>query len=357
VNKAFFLSVLILFFAVPLFAHNEDKMVIPLKECDLVEIWKSDQEYPVKINLLRDAINEQKEKVLPIPELQKQKLEVLNKLQTAESPEEITQLILHHIQIEQTATLYSRNKLILVNAVLILIISLFVITTIWLAFISNSSKHKAQKERILNDKIVEAQERERQRIAQELHDTITQDIRTVLLFVRELKENDSNKNLLEKIENLETQNLKNLRGIIQNLASAEIESEEFGKLIQQHCASVSENRNIPCSFFAPLETNFSILSTHQKLNIFRIIQEAVNNALKHANPTSINIIVRQESKPNKFIFFISDDGCGIEASKPDSMNRHYGLLGMKYRADLLQADFQITSSSEMGTEIKLVIPV
>ncbi|MBQ0039486.1 MAG: ATP-binding protein [Treponema sp.] len=103
----------------------------------------------------------------------------------------------------------------------------------------------------------------------------------------------------------------------------------------------------------------------QKLNIFRIIQEAVNNALKHANASSINIIVRHDLHSHKMFFFISDDGQGIEASRiqqekdnsSKEMSSHYGLEGMKYRADMLNAELQISSSSEMGTKIKLIVPI
>lgn len=343
-----------------LFAHDENKMTLKIQECKIARAWffsDKDADSYNRYENLRKAVQEQKNVQFPIHELETQYNQILDRLLTEEDPQEISGLIIQHMEIEQTSAIYTRKKLVQNNIILLLVIGFFVTVTIWLIFVYNSSKHKTQKEKEINNQIMLAQERERRRISQELHDTVAQDIRTSLLYLRNLKETPDNTNLLDKIEGLETQNLKTLRQIIQNLTYDEIETEKFGHLISQHCAEITENRNIPCNFFAQNDVDFDILSTVQKLNIYRIIQEAVNNSLKHANASSISIIARQELRPHKLIFFISDDGCGIDASKQDTETPHFGLDGMKYRAKILNAEIQITSEEEMGTEIKLTIPI
>lgn len=78
-----------------------------------------------------------------------------------------------------------------------------------------------KKERLVTETITNVQENERSRISLDLHDTVTQDIRTVLLYTHKLKDSanfsDEEKALLEKIQKIEEENLKNIRNIIRNL--------------------------------------------------------------------------------------------------------------------------------------------
>lgn len=156
-------------------------------------------------------------------------------------------------------------------------------------------------ERITTQTISEVQESERNRISRDLHDTITQDVRTSLLYLHKLnraesQENFSNKEkeLLQKIQKIEEQNLKNIRTIIQNLTPPEIESANFIQLLSDFCADSSEK--LPCKFYAEKSELYKNLTTAQKLHIFRIVQESVNNAIKHSGAQEISVIVRKESE-------------------------------------------------------------
>lgn len=365
-QKILFSWLIFLCFIQTVSAHNENKMILGVNQCLIARAWfESESETEDRFESLYKAIEEEKQAPFRIHELEEKNGILFAKLLAEKNPEAVDSLVYQHLEIEKTVAYYTQNKLSQIVILLSSILCIFMIVIIWLALVSNSSKHKAQKEKELNRQIISAQELERRRIARELHDTITQDVRTALLYVRELKSNAGDDGLLEKVESLENQNLKNLREIIQNLTSVEIEKLEFGELIAQHCASVSQSRNITCNFFTPEEIDFSCLETLQKLNIFRIIQEAVNNSLKHAQADSISIIVRQEKQPHKLYFFISDDGKGMELPEgavdgcilSDEKRGHYGLRGMKDRADILGGSITISSSAETGTEIKLVVPV
>ena len=90
---------------------------------------------------------------------------------------------------------------------------------------------------------------------------------------------------------------------------------------------------------------------------FRIVQESVNNALKHSKASEISVI---NPGQRRLLFLVSDDGIGISGQKaPDdviSQNTHLGLKGMKSRAELLGAKLEIKSDKETGTQIKLYLP-
>ena len=113
-------------------------------------------------------------------------------------------------------------------------------------------------------------------------------------------------------------------------------------------------------------------SLHVELpfDIFRIIQESINNAIKHSGASEISVIVRPETDTT-LLFMISDDGIGIpqeddnsdaaEATPPAqdiiTQSTHLGIKGMKSRATLLGATLDIKSSKETGTQVKLFLEV
>ncbi len=227
-----------------------------------------------------------------------------------------------------------------------------------------------KKEKLVTETITQVQENERKRISTDLHDTITQDIRTALLFVRKLENstglNDEQKKLLLKIQKIEELNLKNIRHIIRNLTPAEIADANFVQLLSEFCENTGESSEILVKFHAEPSPLYAKLNAEKKLHIFRIVQESVNNALKHSGAEEISVIVREEAEGTKLLFLISDDGKGFTGSeeaentdKDQILNEstHLGLRGMKSRAEILGATLEIKTDSETGTQVKLVMTV
>ncbi|MGN0739796.1 MAG: sensor histidine kinase [Treponema sp.] len=280
-----------------------------------------------------------------------------------------------------------------------------------MAYLNNKRKleiltEKNIHEKLITKSIVEIQESERNRISRELHDTVTQDSRTVLLFVNRLEgilnqlfnkeiSNKENKAinainieenqqkveqaqaestaLISKIKSLETQNLLNIRNIIRNLTPPEIENADFINLLNEYAVNVTEFNGLPCKFYAEKTELYKNLSGTQKLHIFRIIQEAVTNALKHSGAEEISIFVRSEKEnaqnaggkeKQKLVFVVSDDGKGIDEDKKsqsqeitdtDSNSTHLGIKGIFSRAEILGGTAEIKSSPEIGTTIILKV--
>lgn len=229
-------------------------------------------------------------------------------------------------------------------------------------------------ERITTQTISEIQESERNRISRDLHDTITQNIRTSLLYLHKLnrvesQENfsDKEKELLQKIQKIEEQNLKNIRTIIQNLTPPEIETASFIQLLSDFCSDSSEK--VLCKFYAEKSELYKNLTTEQKLHIFRIVQESVNNAIRHSGAQEISVIVRKESyfesedakNKKRLVFMISDDGHGFSLDKLNESNTsggtHLGLRGVKSRASILGAKLEVKSNEETGTQVKLTVEI
>lgn len=274
---------------------------------------------------------------------------------------------------------------------LLSIISLLCVSFIFflLSYIRNKDKNREleeqnKKERLETETITQVQENERSRISRDLHDTVTQDIRTALLYIHKMNESKNlsqgQKDLLEKIQKIEEENLRNIRNIIRNLTPSEIEKASITELLSELCENTKESGEIECKFYAESSELFSKISTEQKLHIFRIIQESINNAVKHSKASEISIIVREENKEQEktcgLLFLISDDGIGFSETLKDSggntddniteqtsaenlisQSTHLGIKGMKSRSSLLNARLEIKSDRETGTQVKLFLPL
>ena len=235
-----------------------------------------------------------------------------------------------------------------------------------------------KKERLVTETITNVQENERSRISRDLHDTVTQDIRTALIYTHKLMNSsdlsEEQKKLIDKIQQIEEQNLKNIRNIIRNLTPSQIESASITQLLSELCENVNQNNSIECKLYAQDSPLFNKITTEQKLHIFRIIQESITNAIKHSGASEISVIAREEKDLNEnttgLLFMISDDGGGISEAEADAGNKdstssgdlisqstHLGIKGMKSRATLLGAKLEIKSDSETGTQVKLFLKV
>ena len=249
------------------------------------------------------------------------------------------------------------------------------------------NRKKLQKNREFISEIIQTQEAERNRISRELHDTISQNIKTLLLKEKELSAVLSDYNFksdeiqfkIEQIIGLEKQNQKQLRTIIQNFAVPAIGTIPFKTVINDLCEQFKEQSGIDCTFFVSPDVELDDFSKEQKHHILRIIQEALNNAKAHAKASETSIVIRKVSRngndrrsepvpeqkvqtgEDSICIMIFDDGQGFAgAAQIESglySQNHFGMSGMEMRAKLLGGSLFVQSNAEAGTEVRLEIPV
>lgn len=195
---------------------------------------------------------------------------------------------------------------------------------------------------------INGQEKERARIARELHDTVAQDLR----FCKALIEKDMNENGLLQLNALLTKSISQIRLLSYNLAPTDITKNNLGENIINLCNYTSKNSNISIRISIPENTDFTFLTEDENLNLYRVVQESINNALKHSEASEIVILIRNENGTEKegLYIFISDDGCGFDIE--NSPLHTFGIIGMKQRCQLINAELKITSSGE-GTQIDI----
>ena len=211
---------------------------------------------------------------------------------------------------------------------------------------------------VLINKLFTAQEDERKAISRELHDGAGQSITSILAYLRVLSAkltDDSQLKLVTAVREVIVNVLEELRQLAVNLRPPALDRFGVFTTIEKHLTSLAEHHNIEISFDYPKRKY--LLSDNISLALYRILQEATTNILKHAHATSINISV--DIGIENLILIISDNGCGF--SKTTLANardaNHLGLYGMQERVELLNGSFEIESTIGQGTIIKISIPL
>ncbi len=198
-------------------------------------------------------------------------------------------------------------------------------------------------------------EEERQRIARELHDSIGQNLLLMKLNLQNFENifprNDNGKNNYDDIiESLE-KTIIELKSILFDLKPKILEEMGLGPALKSLCHKISNETKIKGSVnITGLDKR---LNSKIEMSLFRIIQEALNNIVKHSNANEFNIqLIYNE---NLIRLMISDDGKGI--MKKDFNNiKGLGLVNMRERIESLKGNFKIDSSPNNGTLLIFEIP-
>lgn len=208
--------------------------------------------------------------------------------------------------------------------------------------------------------ILEAQEVERQRIARDLHDTTVQNLTSLVhkseLCVKLIDIDTIRAKLeLNVMSNTLKMIINDMRGIIYNLKPMTLDDLGLTITIQRYANKITNLNNIHVKVTANDEPN-DILPVF-KLTIFRIIQEACNNIIKHANATFIYLDLNYEE--NRINLAIKDNGIGFDINKFNSSDKvsSFGLSIMKERISLLSGSLEIKSEYGKGTLITVTIPI
>ena len=236
-----------------------------------------------------------------------------------------------------------------------------------LAF-QNQEKEKRAAELVIanNDLVILASnlqlvhEKERINLAREIHDSLAQLLVALKIdlgmFKKKISKANDATNQEEVIAEMEQLMIqvdnanKSARSIINGLRPEQIDMLGFVEAAEVHLSNFEQTHHIKCSFKNTVLD--PVIQPDQALALFRILQESLNNILKHAMATLVT--VQLSNIADKLVMEIRDDGTGFDVNKkgrPDS----YGLIGMKERIKLLGGNLDITSKPGEGTRIKVEI--
>jgi signal transduction histidine kinase/ligand-binding sensor domain-containing protein len=209
----------------------------------------------------------------------------------------------------------------------------------------------------LNERLMKAQEQERIRIAGELHDGVMQQMLAATMMLgtakRKIAGDSAAKETIEKVQDKLVKVGSELRQMSHDLHPPMLHDAGLPHALQAYCDEFSTSSGIPVSCEA--DENVRELSRGTALALFRIVQEALGNAAKHAGAKRVS--VRLGRADGSVALEVSDDGVGIDESRlTTSSSRGLGLVMMRERASQLNGTFELASSPGRGTTIKVVVP-
>ena len=200
-------------------------------------------------------------------------------------------------------------------------------------------------------RLIESQEQERNRIALELHDSVGQ---KVLLIKNQLAANirkeptGSTTDSLRKISDLTGEAIQEIRSISQNLRPQHLDQLGLTTAIETLVEQVQGSSDI--RFHSQLENIDGLIPTEQEINFFRILQEAINNIVKHSHATEAFVTI---TNTNDVIHLeVRDNGTGF-TSTGHSSRSGLGLTGMQERARMIGATLTVDLSKQTGSSIQL----
>jgi len=199
---------------------------------------------------------------------------------------------------------------------------------------------------------------ERQRMARELHDTLAQGVAGLVLQL-EAANNHLENGRAARAQTIIAQSMKRARHTLADARAAiddlRREDKSLTEIIQRHAGRFTEATGIPCHVTLHLDAESETAVPHAIADhAGRIISESLTNITRHAQARQVWLEVAQP--PGQLTITVRDDGVGFAVATAVRAN-HYGLLGMRERARLVNGTLAITSEPGNGTELIVTLPI
>ena len=256
------------------------------------------------------------------------------KYHTAEKDLEITK--------QQSQIKQSRNLTFFLIACIIILILIAILS---IKTIKDRKEREAETMREhFTHQLLEGTEHERERIAGELHDNINQ--RLVMLK----KDNFiSNPLMAGRIEDL----INSIRNIARNLYPVSLPHIGLQYSIEHLCEEMTTNSAMLIT--SEISFNETILNKSTELHLFRIVQEALNNTIKHANATEAKVTIKDYTQQHLLMINIKDNGRGFEVDTSLKSKDSFGLLSILQRCKAIKGICNIHAGNN-GTIISINVP-
>ncbi len=201
--------------------------------------------------------------------------------------------------------------------------------------------------------VIETQETERKRLAEDLHDSVGQVLSAIKLKLHrldKLNEVEGVNELLVDTRKLTDECIQEIRNIIHNVLPPVL--TDFGLIdaLKALCTKMDENTPIQVTFSKKLDDQR--FSSQIELTLYRIAQELFGNAVKHSEATSIHVELSKQG--NTLVMSFRDNGKGFDI---DSVKHGFGLKNLRSRASLINGKIDIYSKPSSGTVTTINVPL
>jgi PAS domain S-box-containing protein len=204
----------------------------------------------------------------------------------------------------------------------------------------------------LSRKLIESQEQERARIGRELHDDINQRLAMLGVELEQLQENPSEvESRVQELRKQTTELSNDVQALSHDLHSSKLEYLGVVAGIKSWCKEFGERQRVEIDFRSDVS---SVLLLPVGLSLFRVLQEALNNTIKHSGVKRIEVQLREDS--GEIYLLISDLGRGFDVEEA-SQGKGLGLTSMRERVRLVNGTISIESKPMGGTTIRVRVPL
>lgn len=212
-----------------------------------------------------------------------------------------------------------------------------------------------QKLRVKNlTSLIQGQELERARVAREIHDGLGQMLTGMKLNLDFILSSKTNGNAKDDLGQLIDEAITEAKRISDDLMPLQLNELSLKECIDSLCRSIGEKAKMNIDFHSSIGS--LSIEKNNKVNFYRIAQEALNNSVKYSKAN--NIHVQLNPKGNRLFLTIEDDGKGFDIGKALSRNngRGRGILNMIDRTKIMNGRIEFDSNSDLGTLITVEIP-
>jgi signal transduction histidine kinase/streptogramin lyase len=224
-------------------------------------------------------------------------------------------------------------------------------------YIASRREREARQE--LSRRLIEGQELERKRIAGELHDGLGQELLVVknraLLALRSPGLDTAAREQLRQIDDVVARSLESVRSLAHNLRPHQLEHLGLTSALQAMVEAMATAVEI--NIESAVRNIDGLLSTEAEINLYRVVQEALTNLVRHSSAHSAEVSVRRVADTIEVV--IVDDGRGFDSrhSARGEPGGGFGMRGMAERVRILNGSMELTSAPGRGTRIRVVVPV
>jgi signal transduction histidine kinase/ligand-binding sensor domain-containing protein len=208
---------------------------------------------------------------------------------------------------------------------------------------------QAYQKRIKQMEVEHKIQLERQRISRDLHDNVGAQLSYILRALDNLSSEGKN----ARVQNLQffaKETMRNLRESIWAIQKESITTKELFLRFKKYVHTFAQDTHLPTMSLQQNLPTEQTLSPTQALHLFRMLQEALQNALKHSQANAIHILF-DISKEGNFCIMLQDDGVGFDVEAGKAKEGYYGLRNLEERAQEIGAQFSLESAVGKGTTL------
>ena len=217
---------------------------------------------------------------------------------------------------------------------------------------ASDTSFQAEAEKLIIRAIIDTQEKERQRLAKDLHDSLTQQLSAIKFYISSINSNTKQKEgqrILQKSKEGLSEVITDMRNICFNLMPRTL--EEFGlvKAVEEFCSHYSCQQNP--RFIIIKNMKLPVLTAELSVDLYRVVQELISNAVRHGNAGKIRVSFISNDKSISLI--IKDNGHGYDMAMPA---QGMGLKNIQSRVKSHNGQLYLQSTPDRGTRCKIIIP-